>query len=221
MVASAPFFIRVCAPGAWRVSFEKPLQDLSQDGRAVYHWVQRQRYVCANAACERDLFVERLPGFADDGAQKNLRFQRTCVARALDSGCQPALDALKREGATVSNETIARYVKRAAARPLESHRARNDVRVLAVDDIYLRKGDKSSGCTGHGFDLPRPSSGCGPNRKTPLPLGSARAPGLMCRRVRGLGQADRIVTLGLHPVGGPFGHQSGRNHLTRYAEILQ
>lgn len=48
--------------------FEKPLQDLPQDGRAVYHWVQRQRYVCANPACERDLFVERLPGFADDGA---------------------------------------------------------------------------------------------------------------------------------------------------------
>ena len=127
-------------------SFEKPLQDLTQDGRAVYHGVQRQRYVCANPACERDLFVERLPGFADDGARKTLRFQRACVVRALDSGCKPAEDALKREGATVSNDTIARYVK-AAARQLESNLARNDVRVLAVDDIDLRKGDKSSGCT--------------------------------------------------------------------------
>ena len=127
--------------------FEKPLQDLPQDGWAVYHMVRRQRYVCANPACERDLFVERLPGFAADGARKTLRFQRACVARALDSGCKPAEDALKREGAAVSNDTIARYVKVAAARQLESNLTRNDVRVLAVDDIYLRKGDKSSGCT--------------------------------------------------------------------------
>ena len=67
--------------------------------------------------------------------------------KALDSGCQRAEDALKREGAAVSNDTIARYVTVAAARPLESTLTRNDVRVLAVDDIDLRKGDKSSGCT--------------------------------------------------------------------------
>ena len=67
--------------------------------------------------------------------------------KALDSGCQRAEDALKREGAAVSNDTIARYVTVAAARPLESTLTRNDVRVLAVDDSDLRKGDKSSGCT--------------------------------------------------------------------------
>ena len=65
-------------------SFEKPLQDLPQDGRAVYQRVRRQRYVCANPACERDRFVARLPGFAADGARKTLRLQRACVARALD-----------------------------------------------------------------------------------------------------------------------------------------
>jgi transposase-like protein len=91
--------------------------------------------------------VERLPGFAADDAQKTLRFQRACVARALDSGCKPAEDALKREGAAVSNDTIARYVKAAAAQQIDANLTRNDVRVLAVDDIYLRKGDKSSGCT--------------------------------------------------------------------------
>lgn len=51
--------------------------------------------------------MERLPGFAAEGARKNLRFTRACVARALDSGCKPAEDALKREGATVSRDPIA------------------------------------------------------------------------------------------------------------------
>ena len=132
---------------ARRDYFEKPVQDLPQDGRTFYHVVRRQRYVCANPACARDVFVERLPGFAADGARKTLRFQRACVVRALDSGCKPAEDALKREGAAVSNDTIARYVKAAAARQVDSNLTRNDVRVLAVDDIYLRKGDKSTGCT--------------------------------------------------------------------------
>ena len=127
--------------------FDKPWQDMPEGGRAVWHRVRRQIYVCGNPACPHHDFVERLPGFAADDARKTLRFQRACVARALDSGCQPAEDALKREGATVSNDTIARYVKAAAAQQIDVNLTRNDVRVLAVDDIYWRKGDKSSGCT--------------------------------------------------------------------------
>ena len=104
-------------------------------------------YVCGNPACPHHDFVERLPGFAADEARKTLRFQRACVVRALGSGCKPAEDALKREGAAVSNDTIARYVKAAAAQQIDANLTRNEVRVLAVDDINLRKGDKSSGCT--------------------------------------------------------------------------
>ncbi len=88
-----------------------------------------------------------MAGVADEGARQTLRFQRECIARALDSGCKPAADALKRAGASVSDDSIARYVKAAAARQVEANLTRNDVRVLAVDDINLRKGDKSSGCT--------------------------------------------------------------------------
>ena len=127
--------------------FDKPWQDIPESGRTVWHRVRRHIYVCGNPACPHHDFVERLPGFAADDAQKTLRFQRACVARALDSGCKPAEDALKREGAAVSNDTIARYVKAAAAQQIDANLTRNDVRVLAVDDIYLRKGDKSSGCT--------------------------------------------------------------------------
>lgn len=126
---------------------EKPWQDLPQAGRAVYHRVRRQIYVCQNPPCTHHDFVERLPGFAEDDARQTLRFQRHCVARALASGCKPAEDALKAEGASVSNDSIARYVKSAAAKQIDANLARNNVRVLAVDDINLRKGDKSSACT--------------------------------------------------------------------------
>ncbi len=126
---------------------EQPWQDLPYGGRAVWHRVQRRIYRCLNPACPQGDFVERLGGFADVRARKTLRFQRYCVARALDSGCKPAEDALKRDGAAVSNDTIARYVKAAAARQIDVNLQRNAVRVLAVDDIYLRQGDKSTGCT--------------------------------------------------------------------------
>lgn len=126
---------------------EKPWQDLPQAGRAVWHRVRRQIYVCENPTCDHHDFVERLPGFAEDDARQTLRFKRHCVARALASGCKPAEDALKGEGALVSNDSIARYIKAAAAKQIDGNLTRNDVRVLAVDDIYLRKGDKSTGCT--------------------------------------------------------------------------
>ena len=87
------------------------------------------------------------PRTASGNARQTLRFQRHYVARALASGCKPAEDALKAEGASVSNDSIARYVKSAAAKQIDANLARNNVRVLAVDDINLRKGDKSSACT--------------------------------------------------------------------------
>ena len=128
-------------------SFENRVQDLPQGGCAVWHRVRRQIYRCLNADCAHQEFLERMPGFVDDDARKTIRFEQECVARALDSGCKPAEDALKRAGATVSNDTIGRYLKKAAVRQIEANLHRNRVRVLAVDDIYLRKGDQSSGCT--------------------------------------------------------------------------
>jgi hypothetical protein len=127
--------------------FEKPLQDIPQDRLAVFHVVRRKKYFCENPDCPHALFVERLDGFAEEGARKTIRFKKYCVERALDNGCKPAEDALKREGALVSNDSIARYLKVESAKQIESNLKRDDVRVLSIDDINLRKGDKSTGCT--------------------------------------------------------------------------
>ena len=96
-----------------------------QAGRAVYHRVRRQIYVGQNPQCTHPDFVERLPGFAED-----------------DGRGRP-----QSRGASVSNDSLARYVKSAAAKPIDANLARNNVRVLAVDDINLRKGDKFGACT--------------------------------------------------------------------------
>ncbi len=127
--------------------FEKPLQDIPNDSLAVYHVVRCKKYFCENSNCAHTRFVERLHGFAEEDARKTNRFKKYCVERSLESGCKPAEDALKREGAVVSNDSIARYLKLESAKKIESNISRNDVRVLAIDDINLRKGNKSSGCT--------------------------------------------------------------------------
>lgn len=76
-------------------------------------------------------FVERLDGFAEETARKTISFKKYCVERALENGCKPAEDALKRDGALVSNDSIARYLKVGSAKQIESNIKRNDVRVLA------------------------------------------------------------------------------------------
>ena len=127
--------------------FEKPLQDIPQDRLPVYHIVRSKKYICVNSDCPYTRFVERLDGFAEEKARKTIRFKKYCVERSLESGCKPAQDALRREGAVVSNDSIARYLKKESAMKIESNIKRNDVKVLSIDDINLRKGDKSSGCT--------------------------------------------------------------------------
>ncbi len=127
--------------------YDKPLQDIPQGSLTVYHVVRSKKYCCENTDCIHHLFVERLDGFAEKDARKTIRFKQYCVKRSLESGCKPAEDALKREGAVVSNDSIARYLKWQSAKKIESNISRNDVRILAADDINLRKGDKSSGCT--------------------------------------------------------------------------
>jgi hypothetical protein len=127
--------------------FVKPLQDIPQDGLAVYHVVRRKRFFCLNSNCPHTRFVERLDDFAEETSRKTVRFKKHCAIRALENGCKPAEDALKRDGALVSNDSIARYLKMEAAVKINSNITRKDVKVLAIDDINLLKGDKSTGCT--------------------------------------------------------------------------
>lgn len=125
----------------------KPVQDIPESGLAVYHVVRFQKYRCNNDNCSCGEFVERLDGFSEEDARKTMRFKKYCVDASLVCGCNSAERKLRAEGAVVSNDSIATYLKSEAAKQVKSNITRDDVKVLAVDDINLRKGDKASGCT--------------------------------------------------------------------------
>jgi hypothetical protein len=113
----------------------------------VYHVVRFRKYFCGNPECNYEEFVERFRDFSEEDARKTVRFKKYCIERSLGCGCNHAEYELRAEGAVISNDTLGRYLKSEAAAKIESNITRDDVRVLAVDDINLRKGDKSSGCT--------------------------------------------------------------------------
>lgn len=127
--------------------YTKPMQDIPFNNKAVYHVVRFKKYFCENSECSCQEFVERLSDFSEEDARKTVRFKKYCVERSLGCGCNRAEYELRTEGAVISNDTLGRYLKSEAAAKIESNITRDDVKVLAVDDINLRKGDKRSGCT--------------------------------------------------------------------------
>ncbi len=76
-----------------------------------------------------------------------LRFKKYCIERALGSSCKHAEEELKAEGAVVSHDMLMEYLKEEGSIKVEENFKKNDVKVLAIDDVNLRKGDKSSSCT--------------------------------------------------------------------------
>ena len=85
--------------------------------------------------------------FCEEDARKTVRFKQYGTERSLGCGCNHAQYELRAEGAVISNDTLGRYLKAKAATKIELNMTQDQVKVLAVDDINLRKGDKKSGCT--------------------------------------------------------------------------
>jgi|LSQX01.1.fsa_nt_gb hypothetical protein len=127
--------------------FTKPIQDIPRDNLTVYHEVTFKKYFCENPDCKYERFVERFPEFSEEDARKTIRLKKYCIERALGSGCNHAAKELQAEGVVVSHDMIMEYLKAEGAWQIEENLKKDDVRVLAIDDINLRKGDKASGCT--------------------------------------------------------------------------
>jgi hypothetical protein len=144
--AECPF----CGTLSTRLSnnyYTKPIQDIPYNNKAVYHVVRFKKYICENSECKFEEFIERFSDFSEEDARKTIRFKKYCIERSLGCACNHAEYELRKEGAVISNDTLGRYLKSEAATKIEANITRDDVKVLAVDDINLRKGDKKSGCT--------------------------------------------------------------------------
>jgi len=139
-----------CGEESTRVTsdyYRKAIQDIPQDNKAVYHIVRFQKYKCENKECECKKFTERFEEFSEEDARKTIRFKRYSAERSLCGGCYVAQNGLRKEGAVISNDTIGRYLKTEAAKKIESNITSDNVKIIGIDDVNLRKGDKSTGCT--------------------------------------------------------------------------
>ena len=125
----------------------KPIQDIASEGLAVYHDIESKRWYCDNPACGTKIFVERYHEYVEEKQRKTIRFKERCKSLALACGGLGAERELRAEGSDVSDDTIIRYVKAAGAEATKTNLARDDVKVLSIDDFNTRKGDGSSGCT--------------------------------------------------------------------------
>jgi transposase len=129
-----------CArPSARRHSaYQRRLADLPWQGRLVELRVRVRRLRCANAACPRAIFAERLPGVTLPKARRTVRLGEAQTSIGLALGGEPGSRLAGKLAMPASGDTLLRLVRAAGAEPITPPR----VRVLGVDDWAWRRGQR-------------------------------------------------------------------------------
>jgi transposase len=137
--------VRTCqdpqCPGCGRISrsrhshYIRNLQDLPWQGLAVRVRLKTRRFRCRNPACERKIFVERLPEVARPYGRQTDRLMDIVRSVGFVVGGLPGSRLLERLAITISDDTVLRCVKRPSAGS-----ANSPVQTLGVDDWAWRKG---------------------------------------------------------------------------------
>ena len=127
-----------CArPSARRHSaYQRRLADLAWQGRSVELRVQVRRLRCANVACPRAIFAERLPGVTLPKARRTARLREAQTSIGLALGGEPGSRLAGKLAMPVSGDTLLRLVRAAGAEPI------TPPRVLGVDDWAWRRGQR-------------------------------------------------------------------------------
>jgi transposase len=110
------------------------LADLPWHGRAVEIRVEARRFRCANPACSRSIFAERLGDAAAAWARRTTRLRETQRHVALTAGGEPGARLARRLGMPVSGATLLRMIRAGPATP------QSEPRVLGIDDWAWRRG---------------------------------------------------------------------------------
>jgi transposase len=114
--------------------YVRRLADLPSHDRPVRLRLEVRRFFCANAACRRRIFAERLPAVAAAHARTTVRLDRAHCNIGLALGGEAGARLAARLAMPTSADTLLRRIRRA---PLPRRPA---VRVLGVDDWAWRKG---------------------------------------------------------------------------------
>lgn len=125
----------------------REIQDLPISGMTVYHSLKASRYHCDNLECPSKTFIEQFYEIADKDARLSNRLKDFVVREAIESSCNGTSRTLRKVGIRVSADTINREVKKKGALVVAQNLKRHDVKILAVDDINLRKGNSSTACS--------------------------------------------------------------------------
>ena len=124
-----------CARPSARVrsTYMRTLGDLPWGERTVRVRVTVRRFSCANSACPRRIFAERLSTFAPPYARRTARATAVLEAVAFALGGEAGARLARHLGQPASPDTLLRLIRRAPAPATPS------VRVCGVDDFAWRK----------------------------------------------------------------------------------
>src|SRR5262249_22314304 len=111
------------------------LRDLPCFGSAVQLALIVRRFRCLNADCPRQIFTERLPGFAAPYARTTERLRRSHATIGYALGGEAGMRLSDRLAMTTSADTLLRRVK-----PAHSTSALRP-RCVGIDDWAWRKGN--------------------------------------------------------------------------------
>jgi len=125
----------------------RQIQDLPLSGMTVYHKIKSNRYHCNNPECSSLTFIEQFEEIAEKDARLSERLKDFIVRYALETSSNASSKALINIGIKVSRDTIVRLIKKKAASVVAQNLKRDDVKVLSIDDINLRKGNSSTACS--------------------------------------------------------------------------
>ena len=130
-----------------KMYFTRPIQDLPIAGMTVYHSVRGNRFFCDKPDCSVKNFYEQFREIAEKDAMMSDRLKDFIVRHAIESSANAASAALKQAGIIASRDTILNLIKKKGSAVIEQNLQRDDVKVLSVDDINLRKGNSSTACS--------------------------------------------------------------------------
>ena len=113
--------------------YTRTLADPAKAGRKVRLQLCVRRFFCANPACERRTFTERLPDVVAPWAQRSQRLAETQRGMGLALGGEAAARRLVQLGMPTSPDTVLRLVKQCRQPTVETPH------VLGVDDFAWKK----------------------------------------------------------------------------------
>src|SRR5215212_984161 len=128
----------VCGKQSRRVHsrYTRTLADLPWQGVPVTVHLHVRRFFCDEAACERAIFAERVPGVAARYARRTERLDDWLTHVSFALGGEAGARLLKDLGVSVSGDTLLHHIR---SLHLQSHKT---PRILSVDDFAFRRGTR-------------------------------------------------------------------------------